>query len=106
MEPKPLKKKIMYEAVVYSDASNWNDKERVVEQYQQALRDIKSSLNWTAQTIEYEINKAIRDYHKMEFSNTMQEIVIEKLLIMYIDTAYGCIQTIEEGLCDITEARE
>jgi len=68
------------------------------------LKDsLESGLDWTIQTIEYEIEKAIRDYHKMELPTTTQEIVVEKLLLMYIDTAYGCIQTIQEGLSDVND---
>jgi hypothetical protein len=60
------------------------------------------TLEWMIQSIEYEIDKAIRDYHRMKLSNLpFTEEEVERLLLMYIETSYGCIQTIEAGLEDV-----
>ena len=43
-EPKPLRGKINFEMLVYSDNSNFGDRDRVIEQYKELAKAIKSAV--------------------------------------------------------------
>jgi len=96
MTPSPLKGKDKTRFEESHDGTGCDDAYSCHDDY-----DIKSALEWITETFENEIDKAIRDYRRMKFNSKEEELIVEKLLIMYIETTYGCIQTVEAGLEDV-----
>jgi len=99
MKSEPLKGKIMYENLIYTDNSNFGDRDTVIRQWQDFAKDIKSALEWMIQQHEKKIEyliKEMREQDSISFFKSEHYIIM-----LQLEREYESIMILEEGLSDV-----
>lgn len=95
----PLKGKIMYEMLVYSDNTNFGNRDKVIKQWQDFAKDIKSALEWMIERHEEKIDELILTLENQPLVGGMW--VEQGKMFREIKANYKSIMILEEGLSDV-----